>query len=143
MKKPQTYANHRRFDPLVHFVLLPFFLVTAGAAIWHAIKAPSVNSAWAMLIAIALVLLTLKVRGYSLRVQDRLIRLEEQLRMARLLPEDLKARIPELTERQFVGLRFASDGELADRVREALTEQLNDEGVKKRVQSWRPDTFRV
>lgn len=143
MSQPQTYANHRRFDPLFHFVLLPFFLVTAGAAIRHLYKAPSLYDAWVMLVAIALVLLTLLVRGYSLKVQDRVIRLEERLRMERLLPEDLKARIPELTVRQCVGLRFAADGELADRVREALAEGLNDEGIKKRIQAWRPDTHRV
>jgi hypothetical protein len=143
MSEPQTYANHRRFDPLFHFVLLPFFLVTAVAAIRHLYKVPSLYNAWVMLVAIALVLLTLLVRGYALKVQDRLIRQEEQLRMERLLPADLKARIPELTVRQYVGLRFASDGELADRVREALAEGLNDEAIKKRIQSWRPDTFRV
>jgi len=143
MSQPQTYANHRRFDPLFHFVLLPFFLVTAVAAIRHLYKVPSLNNAWVMLVAIALVLLTLLVRGYALKVQDRLIRLEEQLRMERLLPADLNTRIPELTVRQCVGLRFASDGELADRVREALAEGLNDEGIKKRIQTWRPDTFRV
>lgn len=143
MSQPQTYANHRRFDPLFHFVLLPFFLVTAGAAIRHLYRAPSLINAWVMLVGVALVLLTLLVRGYALKVQDRLIRQEEQLRMERLLPSDLKARIAELTVRQCVGLRFASDAELADRVRETLAEQLNDEGIKKRIQVWRPDTFRV
>jgi hypothetical protein len=143
MPQPQTYANHRRFDPLFHFVLLPFFLVTAGAAIRHLYKAPRLYDAWVMLVAIALVLLTLLVRGYALKVQDRVIRLEERLRMERLLPEELRARIPELTVRQCVGLRFAADGELADRVREALAEGLNDEAIKKRIQTWRPDTNRV
>lgn len=143
MSQPQTYANHRRFDPLFHFVLLPFFLVTAGAAIRHLYKAPSLYDAWVMLVAIALVLLTLLVRGYALKVQDRVIRLEERLRMERLLPEELRASIPELTVRQCVGLRFAADGELVDRVREALAEGLNDEAIKKRIQTWRPDTNRV
>ena len=143
MSEPQTYANHHRFDPLFHFVLLPFFLVTTVAAIWHLFKVPSLPNAWVMLVAIALVLLTLLTRGYALKVQDRLIRLEERLRMERLLPADLKLRIPELTVRQCVGLRFASDDELADRVLEALAEGLNDEAIKKRIHIWRPDTFRV
>ena len=143
MSQPQTYANHRRFEPLFHYGLLPFFLLSAVATVWHLIKHPSLHSAWVMLAAFALVLLTLEVRGYALKVQDRLIRLEEQLRMERLLPADLKARIPELTVRQCVGLRFASDGELTDRVLEALAEGLNDEAIKQRIQSWRPDTFRV
>lgn len=143
MNEPQTYANHHRFEPLFHYVLLPFFLLTAVATVWHLIKYPSLNSAWVMLAAFALVLLTLEVRGYALKVQDRLIRLEEQLRMERLLPADLMTRVPELTVRQIVGLRFASDGELADRVREALMEKLDEDTLKQRIQSWRPDTFRV
>ncbi len=143
MSEPQTYANHRRFDPLFHYVLLPFFLLTALGTGWHLFKAPNLHNTWVMLVAIAFVLLTLLVRGYALKVQDRLIRLEEQLRMERLLPTDLKARIPELTVRQCVGLRFASDAELADRVLEALAEGLKDEGIKKRIHTWRPDTFRV
>lgn len=143
MSQPQTYANHRRFEPLFHFALLPFFLLTAVATVWRLIKDPSLHGAWVMLTAFALVLLALEVRGYALKVQDRLIRLEEHLRMEHLLPADLKGRIPELTVRQCVGLRFASDGELADRVREALAEGLNDEAIKQRIQSWRPDTFRV
>jgi hypothetical protein len=106
-------------------------------------KRQSLHNAWLVLAAFAVLLLTLTVRGYALRVQDRVIRLEERLRMERVLPDDLKARIPELTVRQCVGLRFASDGELADRVREALAEGLNDEAIKKRIQAWRPDTFRV
>jgi hypothetical protein len=83
------------------------------------------------------------VRGYALKVQDRLIRLEEGLRMARILPEDLKARIPELKPDQCVGLRFASEGELADLVRQALAENLGSEAIKKRIKVWRPDEFRV
>ncbi len=143
MAAPQSYANHRRFDPLFHFALLPFFLLSTLGTIWHVFRHPGLHNAFLVLVAFALALLTLLVRGYALRVQDRLIRLEERLRMERLLPEDLKARIPELTVRQCVGLRFASDGELADRVREALAEQLDGEAIKKRIQSWRPDTFRV
>lgn len=143
MPKPQTYANHRRFDPLVHFALVPFFLASALALVAYVIRHPSLHNAWLMLAAFAALLLTLTVRGYALRVQDRLIRLEGRLRMERVLPDELRARIPELTVRQHVGLRFASDGELADRVREALAEGLNDEAIKRRIQVWRPDTFRV
>jgi hypothetical protein len=85
----------------------------------------------------------MQVRAYALKVQDRLIRLEETLRMQRLLPTDLQGRIPELSPKQMVGLRFASDGELADRTREVLDQNLSGEAIKKRIQTWRPDTFRV
>ena len=143
MSQPQTYANHRRFDPLFHFVLLPFLLIALVATGWHLFKYPSLHSLWMLLEVLAVVVIALKARTYAIRVQDRIIRLEERLRLEHLLPSELKARIPELTERQFVGLRFAADAEVADRMREALAEGLNDEGIKKRIQTWRPDTFRV
>ncbi|WP_243286379.1 DUF6526 family protein [Geothrix terrae] len=143
MSAPQTYATHRRFDPLYHFVLLPFFLVTVIATITTFVRRPALATFWIALLALAVTLLALKARVYALRVQDRLIRLEEQLRFARLLPEELKARIPELSARQCVGLRFASDAEVADRVREALQENLDGEAIKKRIQTWRPDEYRV
>ena len=57
--------------------------------------------------------------------------------------EALRARIPELRPGQFVALRFASDPELAARVEEALDGRLNGAEIKKRIQTWRPDTFRV
>jgi len=143
MAEPQTYANHRRFEPLQHFVLTPILLVTWIATIWQAIKYPSLHSVWVAVLGFALLMVAMQVRVYALKVQDRLIRLEETLRMERLLPQDLKARIPELTVKQMVGLRFAADAELADRVREALDQKLAGEAIKKRIQAWRPDTFRV
>lgn len=143
MSAPQTYATHRRFEPIQHFVLLPFFLITVVATIYTFVRRPALGTFWIALLALALLTLAVQVRVYALKVQDRLIRLEEQLRLARLLPEDLKARIPELSVRQCVGLRFASDAEAADRVREALQENLDGEAIKKRIRTWRPDESRV
>ena len=143
MSEQQTFANHRRFEPLQHFVITPILLITWIATIRLAWKAPSSQSIWVAVLAFILVLLAMQVRVYALKVQDRLIRLEETLRMQRLLPADLQGRIQELSSKQIVGLRFAADGELADRVREALDQKLNGEAIKKRIQTWRPDTFRV
>jgi hypothetical protein len=143
MSAPQTYATHRRFEPLHHFILLPFFLITAVATIYTFVRRPALATFWIALLALAVLALAVQVRVYALKVQDRLIRLEEQLRLARLLPEDLKARIPELTVKQLVGLRFAADSEVAERVREAFQENLDGEAIKKRIKTWRPDEFRV
>ena len=143
MSEPQTYANHRRYEPMQHFVLVPILLVSWIAIIWHAIKYPSLHSVWVAVLGFAILMVAMQVRIYALKVQDRVIRLEETLRMERILPQDLKGRIPELTVKQMVGLRFASDAELVHRVREALDEKLNGEAIKKRIQTWRPDTFRV
>ena len=143
MSEPQSYANHRRFEPMQHFVLTPILLITWIATIWQAIKYPSVHSVWVAVLGFAILMVAIQVRVYALKVQDRVIRLEETLRMERLLPENLKPRIVELTVKQMVGLRFAADAELADRVREALDQKLSGEAVKKHIKTWRPDTFRV
>ncbi len=143
MSKPQTFANHRRLEPIQHFVVTPVLLITWIATVWHAWKYPSLHSTWVAVATFILLLAALQTRMYALKVQDRLIRLEETLRMQRLLPGDLQGRISELSAKQFVSLRFAADAELADRVREALDEHLDGEAIKKRIQTWRPDTFRV
>jgi hypothetical protein len=143
MPQPQTYANHRRFEPLQHFILAPVLLITWIATIWHAVKYPSLHSVWVAVFVLAVFLVAMQVRVYALKVQDRLIRLEETLRMQRLLPGELHGRIQELSPKQMVGLRFAADGELAERVREALDQHLGGEQIKKRIQTWRADTFRV
>jgi len=139
----QNYSNHRRFDPAYHFVGFALLLLTLVLGTILAWKQPGLAKAWHLFLAALLVILLLKVRLYALRVQDRLIRLEEGLRMAGLLPDDLKERIPELRPDQCVGLRFASDGELADLVRQTLAENLGSEDIKKRIKVWRPDEFRV
>jgi hypothetical protein len=143
MSERQTYATHRRNDPLYHWFVVPVSALWTLAAGYFLVRKPDLHHAFLLVAAIATVLLVLKVRLYALRVQDRVIRLEETLRMQRLLPADLQGRVHELSPRQMVGLRFASDAELADRVREALDERLDGEAIKKRIQSWKPDTFRV
>ena len=141
--QPQSYAHHRRWDPLYHIGVFLLSAVNFFVMLTALIRHPSLAMAWVCVVSAALVLFTGKVRAYALHNQDRLIRLEERLRLERLLPEDLKARIPELRVNQLVGLRFASDAEVADRVREALAENLDLEAIKKRIQTWRPDDFRV
>jgi hypothetical protein len=96
-----------------------------------------------LVVSVLLVLMFLKLRLYALQVQDRVIRLEETLRMRALLPPDHQESIQQLTPAQLVALRFAADGELAVRVAETLKEGLDREQIKQRIQTWRPDTFRV
>jgi hypothetical protein len=112
-------------------------------SLWHAIKAPSGWSIWQTVVAAALTVLALKCRTFSLKVQDRIIRLEERQRLGALLSEPLRGRIGSLTEQQLIGLRFASDAEVPALMQAALDENLSGEAIKKRVQNWRPDFFRV
>jgi hypothetical protein len=142
-KKAQTYANHVRWDPLFHFFVLPVFVLLALAGTVHFIWRPGLHSAFMFIVAVALAIAVLKIRLYALRVQDRVIRLEERQRLASLLPEPLRSRIPELTVGQLVGLRFASDAEVAKLVERALSEKLSQADIKKAIQTWRPDNLRV
>lgn len=140
---PQRLATHRRFDPLFHFFALPVVGLSVIASIVHAVQRPNWFSAWLVLLSIALVIVTLKARMHALRVQDRLIRLEERLRLNDLIAEPLRSRIYELSEGQLIGLRFASDGEVPALVEAALAKQLSKAEIKKSITSWRGDYFRV
>lgn len=148
--KPQTFANHTRWDPLFHFFVLPVFvlgliltLVHFFAHITEGDLRDHIHAFLLILLALAFLILAFKVRLYALKVQDRVIRLEEQLRLMRLLPEPLRARIPELTEGQLCALRFASDAELPKLAERALNEKLSRADIKKSIQTWRPDYWRV
>jgi ABC-type antimicrobial peptide transport system ATPase subunit len=138
----QTYATHRRMDPAYHYVAFALWIASFAMAVRHLLQDRR-GSIFELVLLVFLIIVLLKIRTYSLRVQDRVIRLEETLRMQALLPEALKGELHRLTPGQFVALRFASDGELAARVEEALKEGLKGEEIKKRIQTWRPDEFRV
>jgi hypothetical protein len=147
---PQNYANHTRLDPPFHFFLLPVFALGLILSLIHFFyhlresdMRDNIHSFLLILLAIAMITLLLKVRLYSLKVQDRIIRLEERLRLTQLLSEPLRSRIPELTEGQLIGLRFASDAEVPKLVERALNEKLKREDIKKSIQNWRPDYWRV
>jgi hypothetical protein len=148
--KPQTFANHPRWDPIYHFFVIPVFvlallltLVHFFAHITEGDMRDHVHSFLLILLATALLIMAFKERMYALKVQDRVIRLEEQLRLMRLLPEPLRSRIPELTEGQLCALRFASDAEVAKLAERALNEKLSRADIKKAIQNWRPDYWRV
>ncbi len=141
-KAPQTYANHRRMDPWYHVVAFTLLLLAFGGACIHAVHRPG-TGLWELFLALGVLVLFFRVRIYALRVQDRIIRLEETLRMRALLPEAWHVRLRELRPDQFVGLRFASDEELPALVQAALEEKLDGEALKKRIRIWRADTFRV
>lgn len=142
-KRPQTYANHTRYVPLFHYVMLPLLainLVLSLAGLLDGISPASLNDAG---VAVALVLLAIFSRVNALRAQDRVIRLEERLRMERLLPDDLKPRITEVSTAQCVALRFASDEELPALTRRALDEQADPKTIKQAIKHWCPDYYRV
>ena len=149
-QKRQTFANHTRFDPLFHFFLLPVFalgvilsLIHFFAHFEHSNFGENFHAFLLIVLAVAWLTLVFKMRLYSLKVQDRIIRLEERLRLTQLLSDPLRSRIPELTEEQLCGLRFASDAEVAKLVERTLREKLTRKQIKQAIQNWRPDYWRV
>jgi hypothetical protein len=144
MSEPtQSLKNHTRYDPAFHFFLAPLTLILV---VWAFIFHFRVKTLESFFVAAGLLLLLVtlfRMRPYSLKVQDRVIRLEERLRLQALGTDALRARIPELTVGQLVALRFASDGEVTALAAKALDENLTGKQIKALIQSWRPDYFRV
>lgn len=143
MPEPQSAKNHTRFDPLWHFFVAPVLLINVGVAIYlagHEWSTDWKRGIWGVIISLALLLLAATVRGYALKLQDRLIRLEERVRLGSvLMPEEFAA----LTSKQLLALRFASDGEAVGLARRALAEHLEPKAIKESIVTWRPDHSRV
>jgi hypothetical protein len=140
----QTYATHRQFIPLYHFVALPILVINGIVQIIIAMRNFSWLAVWNAIVAIALAVLAYVIRGMSTRAQDRIIRLEETLRLQRVLPADLRSRVGELTTSQLVGLRFCDDAEVPELCRVVLSGEVKGrEDIKRRIKNWRPDTLRV
>jgi len=139
----QNYANHTRLDPLYHMFLLPVAGINIPVAIWNLIRNPGLGSAWFVILALAGAVAVAKIRMYALKVQDRVIRLEERLRLSQLLTGPLHDRIGDLTEPQLIALRFASDAEVPALVEKALEGTMVPRELKQAIVNWRADFFRV
>ena len=140
----QTLGTHRRWVPAWHFFALPVLLINVFVVAVNFIRDPRLINGWAVLVAIAFFLGILLSRTMPLRAQDRIIRLEERVRLDRVLPADLRGRIGDLTADQFIGLRFAPDEEVPDLTRRALGGELKTRAdIKRAIRSWRPDHMRV
>jgi hypothetical protein len=141
---PQNFANHTKYDPPFHFFVLPVLLSTVLLAMWGLAQSPTnFDRIWTLVLTVALLIAAFKIRIYALRVQDRVIRLEERLRLSSLLSEPLRSRINDLTTSQMVALRFAPDDELPELVEKALAGNLPNADIKKAILSWRPDHARI
>jgi Family of unknown function (DUF6526) len=146
MPEPQNYKNHVRWDPVWHFFLMPVLLINILFAIFatvHHWPTHWVLFTWWIILSIVLFMAVGTARGHSLKAQDRIIRLEERLRMAALLSHEENARSRTLTEQQLIALRFADDDELPALVKRTLDENLSPKQIKESINRWKPDYFRV
>jgi hypothetical protein len=144
----QSYRNHRKFVPLYHFVTSGVLLLNLVWTLYRLVRGlpgvPLFDRVLAVLVALALFSIYAYARLFALRVQDRVIRLEMRLRLARLLPPDLQPRIGELSTGQLIGLRFASDDELPELARKVLDERIRSrEAIKQLIRRWEADHLRL
>jgi small-conductance mechanosensitive channel len=143
-ERPQDFENHAKMVPLYHYVGSPLFLLAFLTFGYLTVADFSVERLAFMAVLVYLGIVGLYARLFALGVQDRVIRLEERLRLQRLLPEALRLRIGELTTRQLIALRFASDAEVAELAVRVLSGELTDpKEIKRAVRSWRADHQRV
>ena len=142
----QNLKNHGRIDPPFHFVLFFVLIANLVFAVFHMIHHWTDSyfaSKWYLFLSLVVFVPFFKLRMYPLRVQDRVIRLEERLRLQALAPAQWHSQIYSLTEDQLIGLRFAADDEVVELAKQALEHHLNRKQIKERIQNWRPDHFRI
>ncbi len=141
--QPQSLKAHARFDPLYHGVLLATLVINLIVAIVYMVLHPSFWAAWYIVLSLAGFAALVRLRSYPLKVQDRIIRMEERLRLQALAPAEWHAQIYRLSEDQLIGLRFAADDEVVELAKNALEHDLNRKQIKERIKSWRADGWRV
>lgn len=144
MPRTQDFKHHARFYPPFHFFVIPVLLLNFLNTVRHVYQDPRQSTVFALVVAAAILMLGFASRLMALTAQDRIIRLEMRLRLRELLPPDMRSRINDLTPQQLVALRFASDAELPDLVRDVLAGNLpTQKSIKQRVRDWQADLLRV
>ena len=150
MPEPQSFKNHSRLDPAQHFIAAPILFLNLLACTVMTVRiaiSPEPRllglHIWLTVVSLALLVAVVNMRIKDLRVQDRVIRLEERLRYAALLPPPELAANSALTLSQILALRFASDAELPALLKRTLAENLTSKQIKESIVSWRADNLRV
>jgi len=142
-KEPQGLKNHARFDPAYHLFLVGLYLANLAFACVHLYHYHEAASVWYLFVSLVVIIPIFTLRLYPLKVQDRVIRLEERLRLQALAPAEWHTQIYRLTEDQLIGLRFAADDEVVELAKQALEHNLNRKQIKERIRNWRADDWRV
>lgn len=140
----QNFQNHTRIVPAYHMFTFGLIVINALWSIYRVATDFSADRLMTLFVAVALVMVFFFARTFALTVQDRVIRLEMRLRLAQLLPPDLRPRINELTIDQLCALRFASDAELPELTRRVLIDHVGDrKTIKQMIKTWEADWLRA
>jgi len=143
MSETQDFKHHARFDVWYHFIPVLILVVNLVVAIIYMVHHVSFYSAWLVILSVFVIVPYFKIRLYPLKVQDRVIRLEERLRLQELAPTEWHSQISHLSEDQLIGLRFAGDDEVVELAKQSLQHHLTRKQIKERIRSWRADNWRV
>ena len=146
MAQEQTHKNHARVDPKFHYFVMPVLLLNFLFAIYALVRHFPNHVhlfGWWIVVSLALLTLAVTLRSYATKVQDRIIRLEERLRYAALLSPEQLRHTEQISDRQIIALRFASDAELPKLLKRTVTEGLDPKNIKLNVAEWRADNHRV
>ena len=143
-QESQTYENHAKFVPLYHYVLAPILLINVTWSGYVLVGSLTIATAIDFLVALGLVFLFLFARVFALGAQDRVIRLEERMRLQQLLPDELKPRIKEFSSKQLIAMRFASDSELSNLAHKILENNMSTQKeIKESIKEWKADYQRL
>ena len=138
----QSFERHGH-HPVLTYVASGFALVAIVCLIGAWLFGWATLEVGAVSLSLAVVALISISRTYIVRLQDRIILLEMKVRCADVLPAGQGARLTELSPKQVVALRFASDDQLGELLDRAIREQLPPREIKRAVKRWRPDYFRT
>lgn len=143
MAQDQSYSSHRRYNPWHHFVVQPILIINMVVQIQRYLQVEDRYQLWQMVLGIGLVIFAFTARSMALKAQDRVIRLEERLRLNQLMPGKAAA-INSLRTSQLIALRFAPDDEVPGLFERIVSGELTKaDQIKKEIKVWRPDYLRV
>jgi hypothetical protein len=139
----QSYAKHAMYVPAYHYYTFGAWVALFLWAAYRLVRDFSLDHLMMLVLIMVLAMGLFFSRLFAVRAQDRVIRLEERLRLARLLPDPLKPRIDDLSVNQLVAIRFASDGEVSELVSAVLQQNVTEQDqIKRMIKTWRPDHAR-
>lgn len=143
MKKEQSYKNHKRFDPIYHYLMLPLSVIILGLSVYLALEKDLIEGLYYMLTGLLLSLGILKIRAYAKVLQNRLVRAEMRIRYQEVTGNSFQEVEKQLSFGQMIALRFAGDEELEELTKKSAEEKLTPKQIKERIQDWQGDFYRV
>lgn len=138
----QSYDHHAHHPVPTYIatVLAVIALILVVGAAWLGWNTHDLGVVFLTLTVFPLITIS---RWYVVRLQDRIISLEMQVRAAKVLAAGQDDLLAQLSPKQIVALRFASDDELGDLLARAVREQMTPDAIKRAIKQWRPDYLRT